>query len=57
MKGKEQVIILVAGMTGLAAGYGTGLPVYEAENYVRLNKSSLLTFLACKFRINMEFKT
>jgi len=29
MEGK--IIILGAGMTGLAAGYASGLPVYEAE--------------------------
>jgi len=31
MREKEQVIILGAGMTGLAAGYANSFPVYEAE--------------------------
>lgn len=30
---KERVIILGAGMTGLAAGYASGLPVYEAAEW------------------------
>jgi len=30
---KERVLILGAGMTGLAAGYASGLPVYEAAEW------------------------
>ncbi|MEM1944275.1 MAG: protoporphyrinogen oxidase-like protein [Nitrososphaerota archaeon] len=33
MEGNERVLILGAGMTGLAAGYASGLPVYEAADW------------------------
>ncbi len=32
MKKKKSTIILGAGVTGLAAGYASGLPIYEAKN-------------------------
>ena len=33
MREKEQVIILGAGMTGLAAGYANSFPIYETEDH------------------------